>query len=124
MNQLTPWKLCVSTLRHPETVTLTLTLTLALALAPTSLELRSAGGHIVHLGSALGQLDALPLAEYKESIRNAKTIQELMDLRYPADEIAKVRAVLYQAIMLRVRTSIPVLLWRELQVPSACSRHA
>ena len=49
-----------------------------------------AGGHIVHLGSALGQLDALPLAQYKESIRDAKSIQELMDLRYPADEIAKV----------------------------------
>jgi len=59
-----------------------------------NLEIASVGGHIVHLGSALGQLDALPLAEYKESIREAKTIQELMDLRYPADEIAKVRAVL------------------------------
>jgi len=54
--------------------------------------LRSAGGHIVHLGSALGQLDALPLPVYRESIRSAQTIQELMDLRYPADEIAKVCA--------------------------------
>ena len=52
------------------------------------------GGHIVHLGSALGQLDALPLAKYKESIRNAKTIKELMDLPYPADEIAQVCAAL------------------------------
>ena len=48
------------------------------------------GGHIVHLGSALGQLDSLPLPEFKEKIRNAKTIQEIMDLSYPAQEIAEV----------------------------------
>ena len=51
------------------------------------------GGHIVHLGSALGQLDSLPLPKYKEKIRSAKTIQEIMDLPYPAQEIAEVRSL-------------------------------
>ena len=53
----------------------------------------STGGHIVHMGSTLGQLDALPLAGYKVKIRDAKTIQQLMDLPYPAEEIAQARAI-------------------------------
>ena len=74
------------------------------ALSPCLLSLCCAGGHIVHLGSTLGQLDALPLVEFKQRIRDATTIQQLMDLQYPADEIAKVNSEIPSDAAARVLT--------------------
>jgi hypothetical protein len=51
-----------------------------------------AGGHIVHVASTLGQLDGIPLDGVKAYITGAKSVQELIDMPYPAEEIAKVGA--------------------------------
>ncbi len=53
----------------------------------------TAGGHIVHVASTLGQLDGIPLEGVKAYISGAKSIQELMDMPYPADEVSKVPSV-------------------------------
>ncbi len=52
-----------------------------------------AGGHIAHVASALGQLDILASEGIKAYIRGAKSVQELVDMPYPAEELAKVCAV-------------------------------
>ena len=52
----------------------------------------AAGGHIVHVGSALGQLEGIPLEGVKAYIRGAKSVQEIVDLPYPAEELAQVCA--------------------------------
>ena len=69
----------------------------------TSTDGLGAGGHIVHVASTLGQLDGIPLEGVKAYISGAKSVQELVDMTYPADEIAKVRTVglhLYAAVWL------------------------
>ena len=49
-----------------------------------------AGGHILHLGSTLGQLNGINLKGVQAYIRGAKSVQELIDMPYPADELAEV----------------------------------
>ena len=50
-----------------------------------------AGGHIAHVASALGQLDIIAPEGIKSYIRDAKSVQALVDMPYPAEELAKVR---------------------------------
>ena len=50
------------------------------------------GGHIVHVASTLGQLEGIPLDGVKAYITSAKSVQELIDMPYPAEELAKVGA--------------------------------
>ena len=56
----------------------------------SSLLTHCAGGHIVHVSSALGQLEGIPLDGVKAYIRGAKSVQELVNMPYPAEELAKV----------------------------------
>ena len=44
----------------------------------------------MHVASTLGQLDGIPLEGVKAYISDAKSIKQLIDMPYPADEIAKV----------------------------------
>ena len=44
----------------------------------------------MHVGSMLGQLDGIPLDGVKAYIAGAKTLRELIDMPYPAEELAKV----------------------------------
>ncbi len=45
----------------------------------------------MHVASTLGQLDGIPLEGVKAYISGAESVQELIDMPYPADEIAKVQ---------------------------------
>ena len=49
-----------------------------------------AGGHVVHLASVLGQLDGINGEGVRAYIRGAKSVQELIDMPYPAKELAEV----------------------------------
>ena len=51
-----------------------------------------AGGHIAYVASALGQLDNIAVEGAQSYIRGAKSLQALIDMPYPADEVSKVRA--------------------------------
>ena len=44
------------------------------------------------MGSFKGQLDGIPLEHFREDIRNAGSIQALIDLPCPTDELSKVRS--------------------------------
>jgi hypothetical protein len=56
----------------------------------TEKEPRRTGGHIVHVGSMLGQLNGIPLDGVKTYIAGAKSLQQLIDMPYPAEELAEV----------------------------------
>ena len=45
----------------------------------------------MHVASCLGQLDGIPLEGAKAYISGAKSVQELIDMPYPKEEIAKVQ---------------------------------
>ena len=68
------------------------------------LRMLHAGGHIAHVASALGQLEIIAPEGIKSYIRGAKSVQELVDMPYPADELAKVRA---EASVFPISTSLP-----------------
>ena len=44
----------------------------------------------MHVGSMLGQLGGIPLEGVRAYIASAKSVQELIDMPYPAVELAKV----------------------------------
>lgn len=44
----------------------------------------------MHVASSLGQLDGIPLEGVKSYIRGAKSVQEVINMPYPGDEITKV----------------------------------
>jgi hypothetical protein len=48
------------------------------------------GGHVLHVGSSLGQLDGIPLEGVKAYLTGAKSVQEIIDMPYPAEDLAKV----------------------------------
>ena len=52
----------------------------------------SAGGHVLHIGSSLGQLDGIPLEGVKAYLTGAKSVQQIIDMPYPAEDLAKVCA--------------------------------
>jgi hypothetical protein len=54
-----------------------------------------AGGHVLHVASTLGQLNGIPLDGVKAYITGATSVQELIDMPYPAEELAKVCAPLH-----------------------------
>jgi len=44
----------------------------------------------VHIASVLGQLDGIELPGVRAYIGGAKSVQELVDMPYPAEDLAKV----------------------------------
>ena len=62
----------------------------------------------MHVASTLGQLDGIPLEGVKAYIAGAKSVQELVDMPYPAEELTKVftRTLARPAVCWRPR------LWR------------
>ena len=44
----------------------------------------------MHIASVLGQLDGIELPGVKAYISGAKSVQELVDMPYPAEDLAKV----------------------------------
>ena len=47
---------------------------------------------MLHIGSTLGQLEGIPLPGVQEYMRNAKSVQEIIDMPYPAKDLAEVSA--------------------------------
>ena len=45
---------------------------------------------MLHVGSSLGQLEGIPLEGVKAYIRGAKSVQEVIDMPYPAEDLSKV----------------------------------
>ena len=62
------------------------------SLAPIGSLAARAGGHILHIGSSLGQLDGIALDGVTSYIRGAKSLQEIIDMPYPAEDLEKVRS--------------------------------
>ena len=44
----------------------------------------------MHIASVLGQLDGIELPGVKDYILSAKSVQELVDMPFPAEDLAKV----------------------------------